>query len=167
MSTMKFSGRAWLFAEPNVNTDLMMPGSTFRLPIGEQLKLVFSANRPGWYAMVEPGDILVAGSNFGTGSARPAPLLFKRLGIAAIVADSFSDLFMRNCVNYALPALVCPSVSSAVIEGDVVEADLEAGTVRVERTGQELQGKAMPKMLRDIVVAGGLMAQLSLHGYIA
>jgi 3-isopropylmalate/(R)-2-methylmalate dehydratase small subunit len=166
-STTQISGRIWLFPEANIDTDLIMPGATFRLPIEEQLKLVFSANRPDWHAMVQSGDIIVAGPNFGTGSARPAPLLFRKLGVSAIVAESFSDLFMRNCVNYAMPALVCPSVCSAVVEGDIVDLDIDLGALRVRRTGQELSGVRTPKMLLEIVAAGGLMARLTSQGYIS
>jgi 3-isopropylmalate/(R)-2-methylmalate dehydratase small subunit len=167
VSRLDFSGRTWVFPEANIDTDLMMPGATFRLPFEEQVKLVFSANRPGWSSLVSPGDIVVGGPNFGAGSARPAPSLFKRLGVAALVAESFSDLFLRNCINYALPALTCPGICEAVTEGDVIDVSFEDGVARVHRTGQELRGVPMPKMLLDIVAAGGLMAQLRTLNYIA
>jgi 3-isopropylmalate/(R)-2-methylmalate dehydratase small subunit len=160
-------GRAWVFPEPNLDTDLMMPGTTFRLAYEEQVKLVFSANRPGWNELVQPGDIVVAGLNFGTGSARPAPALLRRLGVAAIVAESFSDLFFRNCVNYAMPALPCAGITAAVAEGDVVEVDLTSGKVRLPATGVELAGVAMPGMLIEIIEFGGLMSRLRKLGYIA
>jgi 3-isopropylmalate/(R)-2-methylmalate dehydratase small subunit len=160
-------GRAWVFPEADLDTDLMMPGSTFRLPYEEQVKLVFSANRPGWSDLVRPGDILVGGPNFGTGSARPAPALLRRLGIAAIVAETFSDLFFRNCVNYAMPALQCPGVTAAVTEGELVEVDLATGRVRVPSTGAELAGIPMPPMLIEIIELGGLTARLRELGYIA
>jgi 3-isopropylmalate/(R)-2-methylmalate dehydratase small subunit len=114
---------------------------------------------------VRPGDIIVAGPNFGTGSARPAPALFRRLGIAAIVADSFSDLFFRNCINYAMPAMPCPGVSEAVADGDEVEVDLAAGTFR--RRDVVLHGTPVPPMLLEIIEHGGLMSRLRIQGYIA
>jgi 3-isopropylmalate/(R)-2-methylmalate dehydratase small subunit len=167
VSEAQLSGRVWLFAAANLDTDLMMPGATFRLPFSEQVKLVFSANRPGWYELVKPGDIIVAGPNFGTGSARPAPSLFKRLGISAIVAESFSDLFFRNCVNYALPAMACPGICSKVVEGDELDLDLRTGRIRNRRTGVEHHGTALPPMLAEIIAMGGLIPRLRAQGYIA
>jgi 3-isopropylmalate/(R)-2-methylmalate dehydratase small subunit len=159
------SGRAWLFREANLDTDLMMPGTAFKLPYEEQVKLVFSANRPGWSQAVRPGDVIVAGSNFGTGSARPAPALFRRLGIAAIVAESFSDLFFRNCINYAMPAMPCAGVTQVAADGDEVEVDLAAGTFR--HGDALLTGTPVPAMLLEIIDHGGLMSRLRTQGYIA
>ena len=97
-------GRVWLFADDNINTDLMMPQSVFAKSLEEQMRNVFATYRPGWVEQVRAGDILVGGRNFGTGSSRPGSLLLKRLGIAALVAESINGLFYRNCINYALPA---------------------------------------------------------------
>ena len=159
-------GRAWLFPEANINTDLIMPAAAFRLPVEEQVKLIFSANRPGWTELVKPGDIIVGGRNFGTGSSRPGSELLKRLGIAGVVADSINDLFYRNCVNYALPALECQGVSTIVEEGDRVRIDVRAGTFTNLRTGQELRSAPMPDMLWQIIEAGGLFERLRAEGYI-
>jgi 3-isopropylmalate/(R)-2-methylmalate dehydratase small subunit len=125
----------------------------------------FSANRPGWNLAVQPGDIIVGGPNFGTGSARPAPALFRRLGIAAIVAESFSDLFFRNCINYAMPAMPCAGVCKVAADGDEVEVDLAAGSFR--RGDVVLRGTPVPPMLMEIIEHGGLMSRLRIQGYIA
>lgn len=163
---MIVEGRAWLFAEANLNTDLMMPGAAIRLPIEEQLRHVFAANRPGWADEVREGDVLVGGRNFGTGSSRPAAALLRRLGIRALVAESINELFYRNCVNYALPALECRGIVAAVAEGDVVRVDVAGGAVANLRTGKTLSAPRMPRMLIDIVTAGGLRARLRAEGYI-
>jgi 3-isopropylmalate/(R)-2-methylmalate dehydratase small subunit len=165
-SASAIEGRAWLFAEPNINTDLIMPAVAFRLPREEQVKLIFSAVRPGWTELVRRGDILVGGRNFGTGSSRPGSELLKLLGIGGLVADSINDLFYRNCVNYALPALECPGASGLVEEGDPVRLDARAGTFQNLRTGAELRGPAMPEMLWQIIEAGGLFERLRKEGYI-
>jgi 3-isopropylmalate/(R)-2-methylmalate dehydratase small subunit len=159
-------GRAWLFADANINTDLIMPSTAFRLPVEEQVKLIFSANRPGWTEMVRAGDILVAGRNFGTGSSRPGSELLKRLGISGLVADSINDLFYRNCVNYALPALECAGASAMVEEGDMVRVDVRSGSFTNLRTGQELRSAPMPDMLWHIIEAGGLFERLRMEGFI-
>jgi 3-isopropylmalate/(R)-2-methylmalate dehydratase small subunit len=160
-------GRAWLFAEPNLNTDLMMPGAAIRLPVEQQVRHVFTANRPGWAEQVREGDVLIAGRNFGTGSSRPAAALLRRLGIRALAAESINELFYRNCVNYALPALECRGIVAAVAEGDVIRVDVAEGTVANLRTGETLAAPRMPRMLIDIISAGGLRARLRAEGYIA
>src|SRR5258708_32432089 len=103
-------GRVWLFADDNINTDLMMPQSVFAKSIEEQMRSVFATYRPGWAEQVRPGDILVGGRNFGTGSSRPGSLLLKRLGIAALVAESVNGLFYRNCIHYARPPSDFPAI---------------------------------------------------------
>src|SRR5260370_10368517 len=97
-------GRVWLFADDNINTDLMMPQTVFAKSIEEQLRHVFATYRPGWVEQVRPVDILVGGRNFGTGSSRPGSMLLKRLGIPEVVAQAITWLFYPNCTNYTLPA---------------------------------------------------------------
>jgi 3-isopropylmalate/(R)-2-methylmalate dehydratase small subunit len=159
-------GRTWVFPDANLNTDLIMPAAAFRLPREEQVKLVFSANRPGWVDEVTPGDILIAGRNFGTGSSRPGAELFRRLGIAGLVAESINDLFYRNCVNYALPVLECAGIVRSVTEGDRVRLDIGSGTVTNLNSGLVLHGAPMPSLLREIIAAGGLFEKLRAEGYI-
>ena len=159
-------GRAWVFAEANINTDQMMPNKGYVLPLAERAKLIFASYRPGWSEQVREGDIIVAGRNFGAGSSRPAPEILRVLGISAIVAETISGIFFRNCVNYALPAIECPGVLDAVNEGDIVRVDVASGTVTNARTGQTLSGARMPPMLLDIIKAGGTYDQLKRDGYL-
>lgn len=159
-------GRAWIFAEANLNTDLMMPNRGYALPLPERAKLIFTTHRPGWSEQVRQGDIIVAGRNFGAGSSRPAAEILRVLGIAAIVAETISGLFFRNCVNYALPAMECSGVLDIVKEGDVVRVDVGEGALTNTRTGQTLQGAKMPPMLLDIIKAGGTYDQLRRDGFL-
>lgn len=159
-------GRAWLFPEANINTDQMMPNKGYVLPLAERAKLIFGSYRPGWSAHVRQGDIIVAGRNFGAGSSRPAAEILKVLGIAAIVSETISGLFFRNCVNYAVPAMECPGVLDAVSEGDIVRVDIGEGVLINTRTGQTLQGAKMPPMLLDIIEAGGTYDQLRRDGFL-
>ena len=126
---------------------------------------MFRANRPGWAAEVKPGDIMVAGKNYGMGSSRPAAQVMKDLGLACLVAETLNGLFFRNCVNYAFPALEVPNVRAAFTEGDEAEVDFESGTVRNLRTGAELKGPPWPDMAMKMYRAGGLMEQLEAEGY--
>jgi 3-isopropylmalate/(R)-2-methylmalate dehydratase small subunit len=159
-------GRAWVFAEANLNTDLMMPSRGYPLPLPERAKLIFATYRPGWSEQVQAGDILVAGRNFGAGSARPAAEILRVLGIRALVAESINGLFFRNCVNYALPAMECPGVLDAVEEGDIVRVDVAEGVLVNTRTGRSVHGAKMPALLLDIIDAGGTYEQLRRDGYL-
>jgi 3-isopropylmalate/(R)-2-methylmalate dehydratase small subunit len=159
-------GRVWMFAEDNINTDLMMPQSVFGKSIEEQLRHVFATYRPGWIDEVKPGDIIVGGRNFGTGSSRPGSLLLKRLGIAAVVAETINGLFYRNCINYALPALECAGVRGIAEEGDILRIDATSGNVENVGRGRQLDGAKMPEFLQAIVRAGGIMERLRAEGYL-
>jgi 3-isopropylmalate/(R)-2-methylmalate dehydratase small subunit len=160
---MTLTGRVWKFGD-HVNTDLIMPIRAISLPRRERPRWVFSASRPGWASEVRPGDVIVAGENFGTGSSRPAAEVLKDLGIACVLAETINGLFFRNCVNYALPALEVSGVVPAVAEGDVVEVVFESGVVRNRSRATELHGEPWPPMLLDILSEGGLVPLLEKKG---
>ena len=163
---MKFKARVWKFGD-NINTDLILPNAAFYLTPQEQLGYIFRANRPGWVDLVEAGDILIAGKNFGMGSSRPAARNLKNLGIACLVADSINGLFYRNSVNFALPAMECSGVERLFSEGEIAEVDFDAGTIRNANTGASLPGRKIPRELLEIVNAGGIFALLEREGSIA
>lgn len=161
-----FKGRVWKFGD-DINTDLVIPGFAIFLSREEQPKHCFSANRPGWVDKVRAGDVLVAGRNFGVGSARPIGNVFLGLGISGIVAESFNGLGLRNCINVGLPVLPCRGIVDAFDEGDVAEVDWTTGAVRNVDKGTTLQGQPVPKALQDIVSAGGVEAVLRHEGYLS
>lgn len=156
---MMLAGRVWKFGD-HVNTDLIMPIHAISLPRRQRTRWAFSADRPGWAGQVRPGDVVVAGENFGTGSSRPAAEVLKDLGIACVLAETINGLFFRNCVNYALPALEARGLIGAVAEGEEVEVDFENGLIRNRSRGTELRGEPWPPMLLDILFAGGLIPLL-------
>jgi len=160
-----FKGKVWKFGD-DINTDLVIPGFAIFLSREEQPKHCFSANRPGWVDEVRPGDVLVAGRNFGVGSARPIGNVFLGLGISGIVAESFNGLGLRNCINVGLPVLPCRGIVDAFAEGDVAEVDWATGAVRNVAKGTTLQGQPVPGALQDIVSAGGVEAILRHEGYL-
>lgn len=161
---MKIKGRVWMFGD-EINTDLIVPNVTFRLPPEEQVKYVFSANRPGWAELVKPGDILVAGKNFGTGSSRPGALLLRKLGLGGMVAESYNGLFFRNCVSYGFAAMQLGGVTEMVAEGDEISVDFLEGSVRNERTGETRRGAPLSRAVVDILDAGGIEELLIKEGY--
>ena len=158
---MQYKGKVWKFGD-KLSTDLMMPGTKILAKPGisdqEASRFAMEANRPGWAEQVQPGDIIVAGSNFGCGSSRPAARMLKALGISVVVADSMSRLFFRNSVNVGFPVLICPGVSAAFEEGDAADVDLETGKVQNLTRGTSLHGEALapdsPPF--QILAAGGL-----------
>jgi 3-isopropylmalate/(R)-2-methylmalate dehydratase small subunit len=161
---MPIAGKVWTFGD-DINTDLIMPQVAFLLPLEEQIKHVFRANRPGWIEHVKEGDFIVAGRNFGTGSSRPGAQLLRKLGVTCLIADSINGLFFRNCVNFGLYPIQCAGVSKAFAEGDRAEVAPGIGEVKNLRTGQVLQGEKLPDFLLNIIRAGGLMPMLKQQGY--
>jgi 3-isopropylmalate/(R)-2-methylmalate dehydratase small subunit len=159
-------GRVWKYGH-DINTDLIIPGYTIFLPLPEQVTHCFEANRPGWAAQVAPGDVLIAGRNFGVGGGRAIGAAFLALGISVVVAESFNGLGLRNCVNAGLPVLPCPGVLDAFEEGDVAEVDWANGTVRNATTGTTVETAPLPESIRAIVEAGGVEAVLREQGYLA
>ncbi len=159
-------GRVWNFPDDNINTDLMMPQSVFAKPLQVQLRSVFATYRPGWVDAVRPGDIIVAGRNFGTGSSRPGSFLLKQIGIAAIVAETINGLFYRNCINYALPAMECPGVRELASEGDVMRINFATGSVDNLTQNTTRSAPPMPEFLQAIIRAGGIRERLKAEGYL-
>ena len=161
-----FKGKVWKFGD-DINTDLVIPNFAIMLPLAEQRAHCFSANRPGWVKEVRPGDVLIAGTNFGVGSGRAIGDVFLQLGIAGIVAESFNGLGLRNCINVGLPVLPCKGIVAAFVEGDVAEVDWTTGAVRNVSRATKLQGQPIPQPLQDIVQAGGVEVVLRNEGFLA
>ena len=163
---MKFTAKVWKFPD-NINTDLILPAVAFYLPPEEQLRYVFSANRPGWVDQMKPGDIIIGGRNFGMGSSRPAARSLKNLAISCLIAHSINGLFFRNCVNFAFPAIECPGIQNAFEEGEIAEVDFETSAVRNVTRDKTLAGRRIPPKLLDLVRAGGIYPLLEKEGLIA
>ena len=162
---MIFEARVWKFPD-NINTDLIIPSGSIYLSGEEQARLAFRASRPGWVDEMRPGDIMIAGRNFGMGSSRPAARSLKILGLSCVIAESINGLMFRNCVNYAFPAMECPGITAAFEEGDIARADFPGAAVRNQRTGETLQAKGLPPKLLDLLEAGGIYALLEKQGII-
>lgn len=158
-----YSGRAWKFGDL-INTDMIMPSAAFRLPRSEQHTLCFEAIRPGWTKQVRPGDIIVAGENFGMGSGRPIGEVLRACGIVAVVAESINGLAMRNCVNASLPAINCPGVTALIEDGDAARIDFLSGRVENMTRKKSLQAAPLAPLLAEIVAAGGVIPMLVKEG---
>jgi 3-isopropylmalate/(R)-2-methylmalate dehydratase small subunit len=159
------SGRVWVVGD-SVTTDAMYPAFAMKLPLAEAARHVFYELRPGWTDEVGAGDIVVAGRNFGLGSSRPVGSLFRELGVAALVAEEFNSLFLRNCINVGLPALTVPGARSFFSDGDVAEIDVATGEYANRTTGRTGTTKPLPGLVLGILRAGGVLAQLAADGYL-
>jgi 3-isopropylmalate/(R)-2-methylmalate dehydratase small subunit len=160
---MNITGRVWKFGD-DINTDLILPSSAISLSPEEQARYVFSSNRPGWSSEVEKGDVIIAGSNFGTGSSRPAARAMLNLGIGCVLAESISGLFFRNCVNTPLCALEVPGIFDAFEENDIAEIDFECAIITNKTTNKVIKGVAWPRELLEIYHAGGIIPLLRSRG---
>jgi 3-isopropylmalate/(R)-2-methylmalate dehydratase small subunit len=153
-------GRAWKFGH-DISTDLLSPGTYAVDPTELRMLHTLESVNAAFASEVSPGEVVVAGRNFGCGSSREtAPENLKALGIACVVAESFSRLFIRNAVAIGLPVLVCHGVHQAFADGDEVVIDLEAGTISSQDGEHRLQGDPLPPAMRDILAAGGILALL-------
>ena len=150
------SGRAHVFGD-DVNTDVIIPAmylNTF--DAGFLAKHAMEGLDPDFVSKVTPGDILVAGSNFGCGSSREhAPIAIKASGISAVVARSFARIFFRNAINIGLPALAADASSAR--DGDRLEIILEEGRIRNVDRGETYEFTPLPGFLLSILEDGGLL----------
>jgi len=147
------TSRVWKLGA-DVDTDALAPGGYMKHGIDVIAQHCLEALRPDFAAGVRPGDVLVAGPNFGIGSSREqAAGALVHLGVRAVIAPSFSGLFFRNAFNLGLLLLTCPE-AQLLHEGDAVTL-VPAGVQRAD--GTVLACQPIPDFLMDMVHAGGLM----------
>jgi len=153
---VKIKGKAWIFGD-DIDTDAIIPGKYLRTTDMQVFAdHVLEGIDPGFAGKVERGDIIVAGMNFGCGSSREqAVLAIKHAGVVCVVAASFARIFFRNAINIGLSLIETGTVVPCN-EGDVVEIDIEDGTVTAG--GREYTGTKMPDFLLEILMDGGLVA---------
>ncbi len=146
-------GRVWKFGD-SIETDAINP--YYRYPTMEELKLhTMEAYRPEFPKEVKPGDILVAGRNFGCGSSRPG-LVLREVGIVAIIAESVARLFLRNSIARAIPIFMAPGITGIVEDGQLLEVDYPNRIVRSPASGASVELRAFPPLIEEIFAAGGL-----------
>ena len=152
-------GRVFKFGD-NINSDVIIPGRYLIYIDKERLgQHAFEMLGEGFGAKLRSFDILVAGRNFGCGSAREqAATAIQGLGIKAVVACSFARTFYRNAINDGLPIVECPALYPVVAEGDAIQIDLAAG--KIHHAGREHTFPKMPDSVRRILEFGGLAEYL-------
>ncbi len=152
----KITGRVWKYGD-DVNTDVIFAGK-YTYSITDPKEMAQHALEdldPTFVQNVRPGDIIVAGKNWGCGSSREqAVVCLKELGVGALVARSFARIYFRNCINYALPIVTCDAVDG-VASGDEITIDFEAGVVHTP--AGEYTFPPLPAEVLGILEAGGLI----------
>ena len=157
-------GKAFKFGD-NISTDHIIPGryAHLRSNLPELAKHVLEDNDSTFVSRVKEGDFIVAGSNFGLGSSREhAPLVIKMAGVSAILAKSVARIFFRNAINLGLPILICDT--DGINDGDELEIDLAAGTVKDVTNGNQFTFGRIPKVMLRILDEGGLISYIQKHG---
>jgi 3-isopropylmalate/(R)-2-methylmalate dehydratase small subunit len=155
---MEFQGRAHRLGD-HIDTDLIIAGRYLVTTDPQRLaEHLFEDLDPGLRARIRPGDILVAGENFGQGSSREhAPLAILGAGVRVVVAASFARIFYRNAFNNGLVLLECPEASRSVQDGDELRIVLETGEIRNLTRNEVYRARPIPPFMRQLVEAGGLI----------
>lgn len=158
------TGRVFKFGD-SISTDQIIPGrfAHLRSNLPELTKHAMEDADPNFVTRVKPGDFIVAGTNFGLGSSREhAPLVIKMAGVRAILAKSVARIFFRNAINLGLPVLLCDTDN--INDGDELEVDLKAGTIRDITNGNRLSFSKIPEIMLRILDDGGLLPYIQKHG---
>ncbi len=155
---MKLRGRAWKFG-PDIDTDRIIPARYLNTSDPKELaKHCMEDADPEFAKKVQPGDIIVAGKNFGCGSSREhAPIAIKAAGVSCVIAKSFARIFFRNAFNTGLPILECEEAVEGIDQGDEVEVDLGKGEIRNITKDLTFKARPIPPFMESLLKAGGLM----------
>jgi len=151
-------GRAHVYGD-NVDTDVIIPARYLTSWDPAELGAhCLEDLDPEFLNAVRPGDMIVAGENFGCGSSREhAPIAIKAAGVSCVIAKSFARIFFRNAINVGLPALVCPEAIAEIKTGDELAVDLAAGGIDNLTQGKSYRAEPFPEFLQQIIAAGGLV----------
>jgi 3-isopropylmalate/(R)-2-methylmalate dehydratase small subunit len=155
---MKLTGSVLKYGD-HVDTDVIIPARYLNTSERQELAAHCMEDLDRSFVQrVRPGDILVAGQNFGCGSSREhAPIAIQASGISLVIAKSFARIFFRNAINIGLAIIECPAAAAEINEGDRIEADLDAGIIRNLTTGREYRTEPFPAFIQQIIAHSGLM----------
>jgi 3-isopropylmalate/(R)-2-methylmalate dehydratase small subunit len=152
------TGRAFKYGA-NVDTDAIIPARYLNVSDAVELSRHCMEDIDDTFAkVVKPGDIIVAGTNFGCGSSREhAPLCIKAAGVACVIAKTFARIFFRNGINIGLPLLECPEAVDGISQGDELEVDIVKGEIKNLTTGKTFLAKPYPDFMENIIKCEGLI----------
>ncbi|MCI1955856.1 MAG: 3-isopropylmalate dehydratase small subunit [Oscillospiraceae bacterium] len=160
---MKAHGTVHKYGD-NVNTDVIIPARYLNTAShGELAAHCMEDIDKNFVKSVKPGDIIVAGKNFGCGSSREhAPIAIRASGVSCVIASSFARIFYRNSINIGLPILECGAAAEEIGNGDEVDVDFDTGMIKNATTGKTYRAQPYPPFLQNIIRKGGLLKSISL-----
>jgi len=158
---MKLEGDVWKYGD-DVDTDVIIPARYLNTSDPAELaKHCLEDLDSEFTEKMSPGDIIVAGDNFGCGSSREhAPLAIKAAGVSCIIANSFARIFYRNSINIGLPILESEDAVSSISEGDKISVDLDQGLIKNLSKDEEYQARPFPEFMQELIASGGLIKYL-------
>jgi 3-isopropylmalate/(R)-2-methylmalate dehydratase small subunit len=155
---MLIKGRAWKFNN-DIDTDIIIPARYLNTSDPAELaRHVMEGLDSDFAQKIKPGDIIVAGKNFGCGSSREhAPIAIKAAGIHAVIAKSFARIFYRNAFNIGLPIFESEEGAEKIKETDEIEVDADKGILRNLSTQEDYHANPIPSFMQELIDAGGLI----------
>jgi 3-isopropylmalate/(R)-2-methylmalate dehydratase small subunit len=158
---MNTKGTVFKYAD-NIDTDVIIPARHLNIQDAKELAAHCMEDiDASFVTAVKPGDVIVAGWNFGCGSSREhAPLVIKTNGVGCVIAKSFARIFYRNAINIGLPILECEQAAEEIAAGDTVSVNFDTGEIVDETTGKSYRAEPFPEFIQKIIRAGGLLASL-------
>jgi 3-isopropylmalate/(R)-2-methylmalate dehydratase small subunit len=155
---MSIRGKIWKFGN-DVDTDVIIPARYLNTSDPDELaRHCMEDADPEFIRKIRPGDIILAGKNFGCGSSREhAPIAIKGARIGLVIAESFARIFYRNAFNIGLPILESAPAAAEIQEGDEVEVDIDTGAIVDHTTRKRYPAKAIAPFMRELLAAGGLV----------
>ena len=158
---MNTKGKAFRYPD-NVDTDVIIPARYLNTSDARELALHCMEDIDREFVKrVQPGDVIVAGWNFGCGSSREhAPLVIKTCGTGCVIAKSFARIFYRNAINIGLPILECEQAAQEIEAGHEVTVDFDTGIITDVTTGKSYQAQPFPPFIQNIIKCGGLLKSL-------
>jgi 3-isopropylmalate/(R)-2-methylmalate dehydratase small subunit len=155
---MTLKGKVFKYGQ-NVDTDAIIPARYLNVSEPDQLADHCMEDIDlDFVKKVQPGDIIVATTNFGCGSSREhAPIAIKASGVSCVIAKTFARIFFRNAIDIGLPLLECPEAVDNTDAGDLLEVDLEKGEIKNLTRGTTFVAKPYPAFMSELIAAGGLI----------
>ena len=146
----------------NVDTDVIIPARYLNIADRKELATHCMEDIDTEFVkVVNDGDVMVGGFNFGCGSSREhAPMVIKESGISCVIAKTFARIFYRNAINIGLAILECPEASEKIEAGDEVAVDFDTGVITNVTKNETYQANPFPEFIKEIIQAGGLMASI-------
>jgi 3-isopropylmalate/(R)-2-methylmalate dehydratase small subunit len=163
----KIKGKVWKF-EDNIDTDVIIPARYLNMTNPKELAAhLFEPVRGEHFdELINKGDIVVGGDNFGCGSSREhAPIALKASGISCVIAKTFARIFYRNSFNIGLPLIIQPQAAEEIQEGDILNIDLEEGKIKNESKGKEYSFPSLEEMMIKLIESKGLIPYILNEGY--